>query len=147
MVDNHDAKVVVYGREEKGALVNDKHAFHACVECEGWLIDFMSPTIGVALNVELPRLKVLRLMLQRPLSEGKGSIGGIKQAGDFFISHDATLTNSLLDNQPAQFEDLVSACLVWYCKPPKRMKDMVLADRRGVSKKLIARPPSVNGAW
>ena len=50
MVDEQKANVVVYGRDEGGVFVNDTEAFHAWVECEGWLIDFMSPIMGVAMR-------------------------------------------------------------------------------------------------
>jgi hypothetical protein len=65
MVDEQKANVVVYERDEGGAFVNDKEAFHAWVECEGWLIDFMSPIKGVALrDLTEPSLPVCHALLQ-----------------------------------------------------------------------------------
>jgi hypothetical protein len=44
MVDEQRANVVVYGRDENGIFANNETAFHAWVECDGWLIDFTAPS-------------------------------------------------------------------------------------------------------
>lgn len=147
MVDEHKANVVVYGRDEAGAFVNDQEAFHAWVECDGWLIDFMAPIMGVALREDGRDWTVPRRMLQKRLSERKASLGEIQHVGDFFLSHDSPLAESLLDSQSVQFSDLMSACLAWYRKPPKPLKGIALADSHGPTKHLVARAPSIDGVW
>lgn len=103
MLDEHKANVLVYGREENGVFVGDEDAFHAWVECDGWLLDFMAPIIGEALRADGRDWQVPRRMLQKHLSERRGSIGEIQHAGDFFSRHDAGLADLLIDRQSIQF--------------------------------------------
>jgi hypothetical protein len=84
MVDEQRANVVVYGREENGIFVNNEKAFHAWVECDGWLIDFMAPVMGVALRQDGVDWPVPRRMLQKRLADRKNSLGEIQHVGDFF---------------------------------------------------------------
>ncbi len=147
MVDEQKAHVVVYGRDEAGVFVSDKDAFHAWVECDGWLIDFMAPIMGIALRADGRNWSVPRRMLQKRLSERKATLGDIQHAGDFFASHDSALADSLLDRQGVQFSDLMNACMAWYRRPPKPLKDIALADSHGPTKRLVARAPSIDGVW
>ena len=147
MVDERSANVVVYGREEDGGFVNDEKAFHAWVECEGWLIDFMAPIMGVALRQDGFNWHVPRRMLQKRLAERKDSLGQIQHTGEFFAGHNHSLTESLIENQTAQFFDLMNVCLSWYRRPPKSLKPLALGDNQGPTKNLTLRAPSVEGVW
>ena len=147
MVDEQRANVVVYGREENGIFVNDGMAFHAWVECNGWLIDFMAPIMDVALREDGNDWSVPRRMLQKNLADRKNSLGEIQHLGEFFVSHDHALTESLIDGQGIQFFDLMNACMAWYRRPPKQLKGMSLADSHGPTKKLTLRAPSIDGVW
>lgn len=147
MVNERRANVVVYGREEKGIFVNDETAFHAWVECDGWLIDFMAPIMGIALRENGIDWPVPRRMLQKHLAGRKNSLGEIQQVGDFFADHDHDLTESLIDGQGIQFLDLMNTCMVWYRKSPKPLKEFALADSHGPTKKLTLRAPSIDGVW
>jgi hypothetical protein len=147
MVDEQLANVVVYGRDENGIFVNDEKAFHAWVECDGWLIDFMAPIMGVALRQDGIDWSVPRRMLQKRLADRKNSFGDIQHLGEFFASHDHSLTESLIDGQSVQFFDLMNACLAWYRRPPKPLKEIALADSQGPTKKLSLRAPSIDGIW
>ena len=147
MVDEQKANVVVYGREENGAFVNDKDAFHAWVDCNGWLIDFMAPIMGVALLEDGCDWHVLRRMLQKRLTDRKASLREIQHVGEFFISRDRSLAESLIDRQSVQFGDLMETCLAWFRRPPKPLKDIALADSHGPTKTLVMRAPSIDGVW
>ena len=46
MVDEKSSTVAMYGRMGDG-LESDDQAFHAWVECQGWLIDFMAPIMAL----------------------------------------------------------------------------------------------------
>lgn len=147
MVDEELANVVVYGRDENGVFVNDEKAFHAWVECDGWLIDFMAPIMGVALRQDGVDWPVPRRMLQKRLADRKDSLSDVQHLGEFFASHDHFLTESLIDGQSVQFFDLINACLAWYRKPPKPLKEIALADSHGPAKKLTLRAPAIDGIW
>lgn len=147
MVDEQQANVVVYGRNEGGILVNNETAFHAWVECDGWLIDFMSPIMGGALCQDGVDWHVPRRMLQKNLKDRKNSLGEIRHVGEFFASHDRALTESLIDGQGIQFLDLMNTCMAWYRRSPKPLKELALADSHGPMKKLTLRAPSIDGVW
>lgn len=147
MVDEQKANVAVYGREAEDTFVSDEDAFHAWVECDGWLIDFMAPIMGVAMREDGRDWHVPRRMLQKRLAEGKASIGEIQHVGEFFSSHDSDLAESLIDAQSIQFGDLLKTCMAWFRRPPKPLKDLALADSHGPTKKLVLRAPSIDGVW
>lgn len=147
MVDEQKANVAVYGREDNGVFVNDKNAFHAWVECDGWLIDFMAPIMGISLREDGYDWHVPRRMLQKNLADRKANIGEIQHVGEFFISHDPSLAESLIDSQSVQFGDLLKVCLAWFRKPPKSLKNIALADSRGSMKTLVVRAPLIDGIW
>lgn len=147
MVDEQRANVVVYGRDENGIFVNNETAFHAWVECDGWLIDFMAPIMGVALRQDGVDWSVPRRMLQKHLTDRKNSLGEIQHVGEFFASHDHALTESLIGGQGVQFLDLMNTCMAWYRRSPKPLREIALADSHGPTKKLTLRAPSIDGVW
>lgn len=147
MVDERAANVAVYGRNQEGAFVSDENAFHAWCQCDGWLIDFMAPIMGTALREDGVKWNVPRRMLQKRLEDRKESLRGIQHIGDFFAEHDRSLTESLLDGQSVQFEDLANICLTWFRRPPKTLKDFAMGDSHAGTKKLVARAPAIEGVW
>jgi hypothetical protein len=147
MVDEARANVVIYGRNEGGRFVTDNKAFHAWVECEGWMIDFMAPIMGGALQQDGIRQVVPRRMLQKPLSGQKVTLSEVQRVGEFFILHDQALAESLIDEQSVQFADLMNVCLTWYRRPPKPLKEIRLVDSHGSTKILVLRAPSIDGVW
>lgn len=86
-------------------------------------------------------------MLQKRLEGCKSSLGEIQHVGEFFASHDHALTESLIEDQSVQFFDLMNACLAWYRRSPKPLKEIALADSHGPTKKLTLRAPSIEGVW
>ena len=61
MVDAKSSTVAMYGRMGDGPE-SDGQAFHAWVECQGWLIDFMAPIMGMAFKEDGHPLDVPRWM-------------------------------------------------------------------------------------
>lgn len=147
MVDGHAANVVVYGRDEGGVFASDKDAFHAWVERDGWLVDLMSPIMGVALCEAGRDWQAPRRMLQKRLADGKASPGEIQCVGEFYVGHDRALTKSLIDSQGVHFTDLLSVCQAWFRRPPKPLKDLALGDSNAAARKLVPRAPSIEGVW
>lgn len=64
MIDEANANIVVYGRHEADVFVNDEKAFHAWVQCDGWLIDFMALIMGTSLREDGGNWEVPRYMLK-----------------------------------------------------------------------------------
>ncbi|WP_050479133.1 DUF2026 family protein [Herbaspirillum rhizosphaerae] len=147
MVHEEKTNVLVYGRKEDGNFVFDRDAFHAWVECDGWLIDFMAPIMGIALREDGVDWNIPRKMLQKPLLEGRGSLKEVQRQGDFYVEHDAMLANSLLDDQSSHANDLLKICLAWYRRPPKTLGSIGMGNSHGPTKILSARAPSIDGIW
>lgn len=147
MVDEKKANVVVYGRKQNDGWVYDSNGFHAWVECNGWLIDFMAPIMGQALAEDGVAFNVPRKMLQKPLADGKDDLRAIQHEGDFFFHSDSSVAHAVLDSQGAMFEDLVGVCRMWFRKPPKGLSPIALAGNETSSKPLVLRAPMIVGAW
>jgi len=147
MVNEAGSNVLLYGREENGTFVSDTDAFHAWVECDGWLVDFMAPIMGVSLRADGHKWPVPRRMLQKRLEDRQAGPGHIQRLGEFYARHDAALTEALIDKQSVMFSDLTRIALAWFRRPPKPLNDVGMADTRGATKRLVARAPSIDGAW
>lgn len=147
MINEASADVAVYGRVGDENKQSSSNAFHAWVECDGWLIDFMAPIMGVAMREDGYTRPVPRQMLQKRLEDGKGSIGEVQHAGEFYLQHDRALTESLLDGQSAGTFDLIKVCTTWHSRPPKRLKEMMMGDSHGQPKRLVPCAPSITGVW
>jgi len=141
-VDEQRPNVVIYGCIENGYFVSDENAFHPWVECDGWIIDFMSPILGVALKKVGTDWGVPSRMLQKNLEDGKISLGEIRHVSDFFVGHNAALANLLLDYQSAHFFQLMKICVDNYRKLPESLKMTVSADTHSLS-----RAPLIEGVW
>ena len=147
MVDEKAANVVVDGRKEGGEFVYDSEGFHAWNECDGWMIDFMAPIMGVALREDGKDIRVPRRMLQKRLVDGKSNLHAIQHLGEFYVAHDPSIAEALLDSQAALFGDLLHMCQTWFRKPPKPLKPLGMADNHGMTKQLVLRAPSIDGVW
>ena len=146
MVDEKSSSIAMYGRMGEGPE-SDRLAFHAWVECQGWLIDFMAPIMGVAFKEDGQALNVPKWMLQKPLAEQKANINDLQQVGDFYLEHDSALAESLIDSQSAGSIDLANVCLSWFRRPPSALKELALGGNQGKPKKLVLRAPSIEGVW
>ena len=147
MVDERSSTVAVYGRRDGDQFVSDEAGFHAWVECSGWLIDFMAPIMGIALREDGHAANVPARMLQKPLAERKSSLAEIQHEGEFFLHHDASLAEALLDTQSVQFQDLVKVAIAWFQKPPKPLRDVALGGNVGRPKRLVVCAPAITGVW
>lgn len=147
MIDEKNANVVVYGREENGRWIHDANGFHAWVECDGWLIDFMAPVMGDALREDGVTFAVPRKMLQKRLEDRCPEPHAIQHEGEFFCASDHALAQSLLDEQGTEFSDLVHICLTWFRKPPKPLASVALGATDSTSKPITLRAPAIEGVW
>ncbi|MBC7499122.1 MAG: DUF2026 family protein [Herminiimonas sp.] len=146
MVDENTSSVALSGRMGDRPESN-REAFHFWVECEGWLIDFMAPIMGVALKEDGHALHVPRRMLQQPLAAQKTSVNELHGMGDFYLQCNSLLAGDLLDTQSAGSIDLAKVCLTWFRRPPSRLEEMFLGSTHAGPKKLVLRAPSTEGVW
>lgn len=148
MVDEATANVVVYGRQEGDGWAYDSEGFHAWVECEGWLIDFMAPIMTVALKEVGASFNVPRKMLQKRLEDRQPHLEAIQRQGEFFCANDPTIANDVLDSQGLMFQDLVGICMAWFRKPPKPLPSIGMGGT-GIEapKQLVLKAPAIIGVW
>lgn len=148
MVDEKQANVVVYGRQEDGEWVHDSNGFHAWVECNGWLVDFMAPIMRLALKEDGVGFDVPRYMLQKPLVDRKDDPREIQHVGEFYCHSDKALAESLIDSQQMEFMDLLHVCETWFRKPPKALPPIALGGTDvQTPQPLVLRAPSIDGVW
>lgn len=147
MVHEATAQVAIYGMEENGEWVYDSNGFHAWVECDGWLIDFMAPIMGKAFLEDGGTFPIPAKMLQKPLSEGLEHYRAIQHEGEFFALSDAKVAEEVLDCQGVEFNDLIKVCLRWFRKPPKALQPLALASTTGAPQPLVLRAPTIVGVW
>ncbi|WP_180126076.1 DUF2026 family protein [Rhodoferax sp. BLA1] len=146
MVNEKNSTVAMYGRMGDGPE-SDSQAFHAWVECKGWLIDFMAPIMGIGFKEDGHVQHVPRWMLQKPLADQKTCINDLRRTGDYYLEHDSALAESLIDSQSGSSIDLANVCLSWFRRPPSALKELALGDSQGTPKKLVLRAPSIDGVW
>lgn len=147
MVNEEHAQVVVYGRGRDGFFVGESDAFHAWVQCDGWMIDFMAPIIGEAIREDGHNWTVPSRMLQKRVDEGKLAVGDIQHAGEFCLSPDPKLAEELIDRLSLGSTELLKVCQAWFRRPPKSLKNLAMGDSQGSPKNLVLRAPSIVGAW
>jgi hypothetical protein len=147
MVDENSARVVVYGRDRAGQFVGERDAFHAWVQCDSWLIDFMAPIIGLALAEDGHACTVPRRMLQKPLAESTAALGDIQRLGEFCLSPNRELTESLIGELPVAATDLLGICNTWFRRPPRALAGIAMADSHGSTRQLVLKAPTIEGAW
>jgi hypothetical protein len=148
MVNEKAANVVVYGREEDGEWVYDSNGFHAWVECDGWLIDFMAPIMGDAFKESGVTFNIPRKMLQKRLEDRLPHPRAIQHEGEFCCANDPEIAHSVLDSQGSLFEDLLNICQHWYRKPPKALPLMGMGGTNiSDPKPLILKAPAIVGVW
>ncbi|GAB2490576.1 DUF2026 domain-containing protein [Comamonas humi] len=149
MADEESALILFYGRQEHGEWICNTEGFHAWVECDGWLIDFMAPIMGQAFNEDGHSFEVPRRMLQKPLAERKPYIQAIQHEGEFFCLHDTAVADSLLDRQTQKFFDILDVCQQWYRRPPSNMPAMArrFGSPFGPKQEVVLDAPSIDGVW
>lgn len=141
-VDEQRPNIVIYGRNENGYFVSDEKAFHAWVECDGWLIDFMTPIIGVALQQAGTDWEVPSRVLQKNLEDRKSSLGEIQHVGEFYVGHNPALADLVIDSQSARFFQLMNTCVNNYRELLETLKETTLTDVQS-----LACAPSIEGVW
>jgi hypothetical protein len=148
MVHEPTSTFLIYGREQDGKWHYDEDSFHAWVECDGWLIDFMAPIMGVAFKEDGNTVPVPRKVLQKPLADSKPHPGAMQHEGDFFYEYDRSVAKSVLDAQGFEFEDVTTICLKWFRKPPKALPSVGMGGT-GITepKPLVLKAPAIMGVW
>lgn len=119
------------------------NGFHAWVEVDGWLLDFMAPLFPQIMPGQAK-------MLQKKLSDSAEDLEALEKPGDFFLSPDAQRTNELFEHflsKPAH-SDLLQIAEQWYRRPPKKMQKAIsIGDGRGAVNTVSLTGTRLSGAW
>ena len=150
-VSDADDQVLYFGRVEDNAFASDEMAFHAWVECEGYLIDFMAPMFPEAARDAGGAAKLSRRMFQKPLALDAPAVDHLARVGDFCVSPNPELTFRMLRDfiDRPDMSDLVKAATAYYRKPPKVMdRGFRLFDTKvGAPVPLAKGAPNLSGVW
>lgn len=135
---------------EDGVVASNHDAFHAWVQCDGYVIDFMAPLFQELLASAGHPLPVPRQMFQKELGRMSASVADLAQPGDFFQVPDLALTRELLQQFIAKkaLGNLSQVCQDWFRKPPKVMPDdLALQGAEGEISRIRLTPMPVDGVW
>lgn len=152
-----------FTQNEDGTLSTGPDAFHAWIECDGWLIDFTAPnyresTIGATRRIHngakgetLPPVFITpRMMMQKRAELTDGSLDDLAKAGDCVFVPSQEVTTAIIDRafeRPA-LGDIIHIAQTWHRPVPKKMESSItITDDLGevTTIKLIVR--DLVGMW
>ena len=142
--------VLLFGRFEDNFLHTDEESFHAWVECEGHIVDFMSPMFVECVKEMNSDASVSRFMFQKPHTSAASSLDLLKRKGDFLLLPDLPLTHRLADDleEVALNRDLMNLCSHFFRRHPKPWpKEMSFSDSVDGVRQFKLQAPDVTGAW
>lgn len=142
-IGSGEKNVLMFAEAVGNELHCTENGFHAWVQAEGWLIDFIAPMF--------PRIVPgSPKMLQKRLSDVSPSPDALISPGDFFVEANPGRTNDLFEHflsKPAH-ADLLDIAEQWYRRPPKKMqKTIQVSDGKGAVKPVPFIGTQVVGAW
>ena len=151
-----------FKRTEDGTITTGLDAFHAWIECDGWLIDLMAPNyresmIGVkpiAIGYEegeVPQASVPpRKMLLKPVNRTEGTFDDMKKSGDCVFVPDREVTTSIIDKafERPQFGDILNIAASWHRPVPEKMQPSItITDDLGELTTINMVKRELVGAW
>ena len=110
-------------------ITSTNEGFHCWVEADGWLLDFMAPKFGALKRTEFTARSK---MFQKPVADMAEHPNYMTRAGDFFLTHNSDLSESVLMPvvEHLGVQDLAKLCSQWFKKTPKKIQ--MSADRKSV---------------
>ncbi|WP_148255300.1 DUF2026 family protein [Aidingimonas lacisalsi] len=138
-----DKHTLMFAEEVDGYLECTDNGFHAWVEADDWVIDFMAPLF--------PKITPCAAkMFQKKRNQTASTPDGLSVPGDFFVLGNQTMTDSLFDHfdsKPA-YADLLEIAKRWYKRPPKKMAGEVgIENGKGKIDMVKLQGARLVGAW
>jgi len=138
-----DKHTLMFAEAVDGRLECTDTGFHAWVEAGDWVMDFMAPLFPMLIPCTAK-------MFQKKMKQAAPTPDGLSVPGDFFVSGDQAMTDSLFDHfisKPA-YADLLKIAENWYKRPPRKMRDTVgIGDGKGKVDMVKFHGTRVSGAW
>lgn len=145
-----DSRNLIYGRAEDDTWVVDEDGFHMWVQTPTHVLDFTAPIYREAFAVAEPDVVLPRKMLQKPIAAQKDSINDLQAVGDFFVSPDPWLTNTMIQrfiDKPVS-SDLIQIANHWFGnRRAKQKPTSQMMNDLGEVTTLRLPPVAANGAW
>lgn len=135
---------------ENEQVQSSSTAFHAWVQCDGYIVDFMAPIFPETCAAFGHPFIPPRRMFQRKLTNMALSHEHLDQEGDFYLTPNLELTTNMHKSflqKPANL-DLVNICLSWYRRPPKPIvSELQIQNDLGKTIRIKLENTSVSGTW
>jgi len=147
----HNFKVLTFGKIEDGCLIAAPDGFHCWIECNGYIIDFLSPLFRDKIAEHDDSAAVPRRVFMKPLSLMSPALpqrSDIEGTFQLVASGERTekMVQSFYETKRAQ--DLQAICESWYCRPPKRITpQLAIRDDLYNITHLRLRGPEIAGFW
>lgn len=149
-----------FDEEEKNILAfavknGDKYdcsedGFHAWIEADGWMIDFMAPLFRDKLKSMSKSVSCESRMFQKPLDAMCSSVEELSHSGDFLVMKDENFSNEIIDDFFSYHMnmDLAEICSAWYRKPPFKMAKVAgIVNNKGQLRNISLRHRNILGSW
>jgi hypothetical protein len=149
VVDGSTQTILAFASRDPSEELSSMSGFHCWIQCNGFAIDFMAPMFPESMP-DSTQVAVPRRIFKKPLSSMSQSHEELIRAGDFILSPNPDLTQSILNNfvqKPAQ-SDLVNICLQWYKRPPFKIATSIkIGDQHGKLKTVPLLQLPISGSW
>ncbi|MDI1273748.1 DUF2026 family protein [Polaromonas sp.] len=147
---------------EDGMLTTGPDAFHAWIECDGWLIDLMAPnyleasigarrtSIGIDPAAAPPAAVPPRKMFQKPVDKTTGSIDDMRKTGDCVFVPDRDVTAGIIDRafEGTVLMDVLNIAAQWHRPLPNTMvPSITITDDLGKLTTINIIKRDLAGAW
>ena len=150
LVNEQQRNVISFATLEEGQVQSSDTAFHAWVQCDGYVIDFMAPIFPETCAAAGHPFIAPRRMFQKKWVDMAPSHEHLDREGDFHLVPTPGLTIDLRQSflkKPAG-ADLVNVCLHWYKRPPKAiLPELQMQNDLGEITKIRLGNVAVAGVW
>lgn len=134
----------------QGGLTSSRHGFHAWIEVESHVVDFMAPFFPEVVEAAGSSTSCERRMLQKAVLDAKQSLQDLTHPGDFLYLPNDGLRNALLQSflSPPAIPDLIEIATNWYRRPPEPMPGSIeVGNQQGSAKSVPLRNLEITGSW
>ena len=150
LVNKQQRNVISFATLTEGQVQSSDTSFHAWIQCDEYVIDFMAPMFPEACTSAGHPFIAPRRMFQKKWADMASSHEHLDQEGDFHLVPNPELTVNLRQSflkKPAG-ADLVNVCLHWYRRPPKSiLPELRMQNDLGEVTRIKLNNSAVSGAW
>lgn len=137
---------------ENDEIASHNKAFHAWIECDGFVVDLMAPIFRENIISRVPdtKLRLPRKMFQKPKAAMAESPFELNKEGDFYLQTNPELTMELHRTfmGRAQNGDLVDVCRHWFKRTPKTIPaELEMGSNDGIVTRMRLVVTELVGKW